>query len=158
MTKHDFIFSNQRRHRLTRHIVFWVLWCLLFNLLFHFPMHVFKGWNISSPGNKNLQELGLPLFFIKTFFVNSLFGVIIPQILFTYTLIYWLLPNYFLKKRNPFVVGYATAGVLLIFILLLLYLNIPRFYITKLQEQVSTTRVLLLCNELFLLISSPAYL
>jgi sensor histidine kinase YesM len=115
VTKHDFIFSNQRRYRLTRHITFWLVWCLTFNILFHFPIHVYKGWDVSGPGSKNLQELGLPLFFIKSFIVNSLLGVIAPQIALTYVLIYWLLPNYFYKRKNYFLVGAITVCVLLIF-------------------------------------------
>src|SRR4030095_4773453 len=97
VTKYDFIFSGQRRYRIARHVAFWFLWCLSFNLLFHFPIHVFKGWDISGAPTPNLQKLGVALFFIKTFLVNSLFGVIVPQIALTYILFYWLLPNYFFK-------------------------------------------------------------
>ncbi|HEX6849069.1 MAG TPA: histidine kinase [Chitinophagaceae bacterium] len=114
MTKHEFIFSDKRSHRLARHVTFWLLWCIAFNLLFHYPNHVFKGWDTSGPGTKNFQELGPAWFFIKTFFVNSLLGVILPQILFTYVLIYWLLPNYYFKKRNLLISGVVTIGVLLI--------------------------------------------
>ena len=67
------------------------------------------------PGTKNLQELGPTLFFIKTLLVNSFLAVIVPQIAFTYVLIYWLLPNYFFKRRNPLVVISVAAAVLLIF-------------------------------------------
>lgn len=115
MTKQEFIFSGQRRHRLARHVVFWALWCLAFNLLFHFPVHVFKGWNVSGPGTRNLQELGLPAFFIKTLVVNCLVAVILPQILLTYTLLYWLLPNYYYKRRNYLRTGATTAFVLVVF-------------------------------------------
>jgi sensor histidine kinase YesM len=115
MTKHEFIFSDKRSHRIARHFVFWLVWCIAFNLLFHYPNHVFKGWDTSGPGTRNYQELGPGWFFVKTFFVNSLFGVIIPQIAFTYLLIYWLLPNYYYKKRNRFISGIATMGVLMIF-------------------------------------------
>lgn len=115
MTKHEFIFSDMRSHRIARHVTFWFIWCLSFNLLFHYPNHVFKGWDTSGPGSNNFQELGPVLFFIKAFFVNSLFGVIVPQIAFTYALLYWLLPRYYFKKRNPYISGAITTGVLLIF-------------------------------------------
>ena len=115
MTKHDFIFSDERKHRLARHIAFWLLWCIAFNLLFHFPNHVFKGWDTSGPGTKNYQQLGPVLFFIKALLVNSFLGVIVPQVAFTYVLIYWLLPNYFFKRRNPIIVISVAAAVLLIF-------------------------------------------
>jgi len=115
VTKHDFIFSGERRHRIARHIAFWFLWCLAFNLLFHFPNHVFKGWDTSGPGTKNFQELGPVLFFIKALIVNSFFAVIIPQIALTYVFIYWLLPNYFYKRKNFILVGAVTVGALLVF-------------------------------------------
>jgi two-component system LytT family sensor kinase len=115
MTKHEFIFSDKRSHRIARHVVFWLVWCIAFNLLFHYPNHVFKGWDTSGPGTRNYQELGPVWFFVKTFFINTLFGVIVAQIAFTYVLIYWLLPNYYYKKRNYFISGIATMSVLLIF-------------------------------------------
>lgn len=129
MTKHDFIFSNQRRHRLARHIAFWLLWCIAFNLLFHFPIHVFKGWDTSGPGTKNYQQLGPVLFFIKALIVNSFLGVIVPQVAFTYVLIYWLLPNYFFKGRNPLVVISVAAVVLLMFyIVAVVFKHSPSLY------------------------------
>jgi sensor histidine kinase YesM len=115
VTKHEFIFSDKRFSRIARHVAFWFLWCLAFNLLFHFPIHVFKGWSFNGPRTKNLQELGPLLFFIKTFFVNSLFGVIVPQIAFTYALIYWLLPNYFYKQRPLFLVCFINVILLIAF-------------------------------------------
>ena len=115
MTKHDFIFSDQRRHRLTRHIAFWLLWCVAFNLLFHYPIHVFKGWDTSGPGTKNYQQLGPVLFFIKSLLVNSFLAVIVPQIALTYVLIYWLLPEYYYKRKNYFLTGAITVCVLLAF-------------------------------------------
>jgi sensor histidine kinase YesM len=114
VTKHDFIFSNQRKHRLARHITFWLLWCTTYNILFHYPVHVFKGWNTSGPGTKNFQELGPVLFFIKSLIVNSFFAVIVPQVALTYVLMYWLLPNYF-YKRKIFLAVIITVCVLVVF-------------------------------------------
>ena len=115
MTKHDFIFSDQPKHRIARHVAFWLLWCIAFNLLFHFPIHVFKGWDTSGPGTKNYQALGPVLFFIKALIVNSFLAVIAPQIALTYVLIYWLLPEYFYKRKNYFLTGTITACILLAF-------------------------------------------
>jgi len=117
VTKHEFIFSDKRSHRIARHVVFWLAWCIAYNLLFHYPNHVFKGWDTSGPGTRNYQELGPALFFIKSFFVNSLLGVVVSQIALTYVLIYWLLPNYYFKKRNLFISGVFTAGIFLVFYL-----------------------------------------
>lgn len=115
VTKHEFIFSDQRRHRLTRHIAFWLLWCIAFTLLFHYPIHVFKGWNTNGPGTKNYQILGPALFFIKALIVNTFFGVVVPQIVLTYVLINWLLPNYFYERRNLFLTSAITILIFLAF-------------------------------------------
>ena len=95
--------------------MFWFVWCIAFNLLFHFPIHVFKGWDTSGPGTKNYQVLGPVLFFIKALIVNTFLAVIVPQIALTYVLIYWLLPEYFYNRKNYFLTGTITASVLLAF-------------------------------------------
>ena len=140
MNKYDFIFSNQRKHRITRHVVFWIIWCLAFNLLFHFPIHVFKGWNISGPGTKNYQELGPFLFFIKTLIVNSFLGVIVPQIALTYILIYWVLPNYVYKPRSYFIVGALIAFVLLGFYFVAIAFKFSSEIYNKIAGTISTLR------------------
>src|SRR6188474_2633708 len=114
MQWHEFIFSDQRRHRLARHIAFWLIWCLAFNILFFLPSNVFRGWD---PNTKSiiLQQWGLPLFFISTLIVNSFLATVVPQIALIYVLIYWLLPNYYFKRKNPFLVGSITISVLIIF-------------------------------------------
>jgi two-component system LytT family sensor kinase len=111
VTKHEFIFDDQRKHRIARHITFWLVWSVSFNLLFHFPIHVFKGWDVTGPGTKHYRELGPVLFFVKTLIVNSFLAVILPQIVLTYVLMYWLLPNYFYKKRNYFLTAVITILV-----------------------------------------------
>jgi hypothetical protein len=115
MTRHEFIFSDKRKHRIARHVAFWFLWCVAFTLLFYFPTYTYKGWGPINPKNKTLQELGLPLFFIRNLIVSSFFGVVVPQIALTYVLIYWLLPNYYFKRKNPFLAGGITICVLIIF-------------------------------------------
>lgn len=117
MTKDEFLFSTLPRHRKLRHVSFWLIWCLSFNLFFHLPNHVVRGWDLSGSElqNPNLQKLGPALFFIKTLIVNSWLAVIVPQVLFTYALIYWLLPCYFYKRRNIFFSFSIAVSVLAIY-------------------------------------------
>ena len=65
MQWHDFIFSEQRRHRLARHIAFWLVWCLAYNILFHLPTHLFKGWDPVVPEQKIPAGIRDPLFFLS---------------------------------------------------------------------------------------------
>ena len=39
----------------------------------------------------------------------------VPQAIFTYVLIYWVLPNYFFKKRNVFVIAFILISVFVIY-------------------------------------------
>ncbi|HEX7846811.1 MAG TPA: hypothetical protein VF476_13500, partial [Chitinophagaceae bacterium] len=129
MTKHEFIFSDKRKHRIARHVAFWAVWSIAFNILFHFPVHVFKGWDISGPGTKNYQELGPVLFFFKTLFINSFLAVVVPQIALTYVLIYWLLPKYFFERKSYALTVVITIFVLIVFDLLAVATkHIPALY------------------------------
>lgn len=132
MTKHEFIFSNHIRHRIARHVTFWAIWCLAYLLLFHYPVHSFKGWsfNHTSPA---FQKIGLFKFFLKTLIFNTFLAVIVPQAAFTYTLIYYVLPDYFYRRRHPVI----TAGVVVL-VLLLYFLAASNFkYIIVLQNYLS---------------------
>jgi sensor histidine kinase YesM len=102
MTKHDFVFSARLRYRAARQIIFWTIWSLSFNLIFHWPTHVFRGWDVTANGATSAkpQTVGLTFLFFKTLIINSWLAVIVPQILFTTALIYWILPAFFYKRSN----------------------------------------------------------
>ena len=119
MTRQDFIFSNERPRRIARHLAFLGGWCIAYLLLFHYPLHSFAGWSFSDAAVDNtldwIQQIGLPLFVLKTLVFNSLLAVVVPQAIFTYVLIYWVLPNYFFKKRNVFVIAFILISVFVIY-------------------------------------------
>ncbi|HMC02070.1 MAG TPA: histidine kinase [Flavobacteriaceae bacterium] len=101
MTKQDFIFSDVRSHQLARHITFWVVWWFAYFMFFHLPHHAIFGWNLNET-NLNLQENGV-WWLLKMMVFNVLLAVVVPQIIFTYTMLYFVLPRYFYQKRNVFV-------------------------------------------------------
>jgi two-component system LytT family sensor kinase len=119
VTKQDFIFSNERHHRIARHAGFWGLWCVAYLLLFHYPLRSFPGWILSeveiSDSLKYIRQIGIPLFVLKTLIFNSLLMVVVPQAIFTYVLIYWMLPNYFFRKRNVLVIAFILISVFIIY-------------------------------------------
>ena len=119
MTKHEFIFSDQRKTRLTRHLFFWIVWWFAYTLFFHVPVLELKGWGLSreaAPATfRDVQRIGAFLYSIKTFVFNSLLAVVLPQAMFTYVLLYWLLPNYFYKKRNPLIIAGVIVVILSVF-------------------------------------------
>jgi sensor histidine kinase YesM len=117
VTRQDFIFSNERRHRIARHLAFWGLWCVAYLLLFQYPLHAFYGWSVNDAAGAfdAIQQIGLPLFVLKTLIFGSLLSIVVPQAIFTCVLIYWVLPNYFFKKRNVFVIAFILISVFVIY-------------------------------------------
>ena len=83
MTRHEFIFSDQRHHRITRHVVFWLAWWMAYSLLFHIPILELKGWGLSqeaAPATfRDVNQIGPTLYFLKTLIFNSLLSVVLPQ-------------------------------------------------------------------------------
>jgi two-component system LytT family sensor kinase len=119
MTKQDFIFSNERRHRIARHVSFWGVWCIAYLLLFHYPLHSFSGWGFNQADDpqtyESIRQIGLPLYILKTLIFQSLLMVVVPQAIFIYVLINWVLPNYFFKKRNVFFIAFILISVFVIY-------------------------------------------
>ena len=119
MQWHEFIFSKKPADRLLRHSIFWAAWCIAYLLLFHYPLHSFIGWGFNEADDpdtyEKIRKIGILLFVLKTLLFNSLLGVVVPQVIFTYVLIYWVLPNYFFKKKNVFVIAFILIGLFVIY-------------------------------------------
>src|SRR4029079_9255397 len=126
MQWHEFIFSKKPADRLLRHSLFWAAWCIAYLLLFHYPLHSFIGCGFNEADDpdtyEKIRKIGILLFVLKTLLFNSLLGVVVPQVIFTYVLIYWVLPNYFFKKKNVFVVAFVLISVFVIY-----YFIAPQF-------------------------------
>ena len=114
MTRQEFIFSDHRQHQFSRHVIFWVIWWLAYALLFHIPLMELKGWGLSreaAPATfRDVEKIGWVLYAIKTLTFNCLLSILIPQAILTYTVLYWILPNYFYRKQNILI----TVAVLII--------------------------------------------
>jgi hypothetical protein len=100
-------------------VVFWLAWWLAYSLFFFIPVHELKGWGLSRISDtatfKDARQIGLGLYILKTSIFNSLLAVILPQAILIYVLLYWLLPNYFYRKKNPFVTVVVLVIVLVIY-------------------------------------------
>ena len=93
-----------------RHIAFWAVWWVAYFLFFHLPLHAISGWNLNEV-NENLRENG-GLWLLKMMVFNVLLAVVVPQMIFTYTMLYFILPRYFYQKRNLFVIVAAVSVLL----------------------------------------------
>lgn len=114
MTSHEFIFSNNYLHRFTRHALFFLTLFLFLLLTANIPAHLFPNWHVEY--NKAFVESKGGLF---QMFLNRLTGselrFFAMHMVFTYCVIYFLLPSYLDRRKNWLLV---TLLVLLVFIAL----------------------------------------
>ena len=90
MKWHEFIFSNEPRHRIVRHGVFWLLWWWYF---------FSTTWWLQSPYNHSgLWEISAMEHGAIANFIISLWMLLI-HIIACYVVIGFLLPRYLLKAK-----------------------------------------------------------
>jgi hypothetical protein len=108
-----FIFSKQLRYRIPRHVIFWVIWWVFFLSSYLIPKNYFPDWNVSE-NTPALQQLGLFKYYLFIL-VNSSRGLLF-QIIFTYVLIYILLPRYLIKEKytSLAIAGAISLGIIII--------------------------------------------
>ena len=93
MQQYPFIFSDERKYRLRRHISFWVFWWLFFGILYSFTPKVTLF--------PNFKRLPIAI-------VDSLFFMI-PHMFLAYSLMYFVIPKFIIRGR------YTGAGYLVLF-------------------------------------------
>ncbi|WP_207632775.1 sensor histidine kinase [Foetidibacter luteolus] len=91
MKPSPFIFSNQRKYRLRRHIAFWVFWWLFMGFLYAF-----------MPNRQDYFTEQLPLSMVDALLYMP------AHIFLTYSLIYFIIPRYLVKGK------YLPAALLVV--------------------------------------------
>ena len=99
MKLHDFLFSKQRPTRYYRHIAFWLLRYLFMFQNIACSMYFFRNIPLS-----NCLSTG------ATF---SLY-LILEEIIFTYLIVYWLIPKFFKSNKFIFITGLIFLSALLV--------------------------------------------
>ena len=100
MNPSPFIFSNERKYRLQRHIVFWVAWWLFMAVLYAYFIPIQEDYN------------GYFRYQLPVSLVNAL--LYMPAHMFlTYSLIYFIIPRYLVKEK------YVLSAVLVMIAFLL---------------------------------------
>ena len=135
MQWHEFIFSNQSRHRLRRHLAFWLLWLIYIVFTIFFTQKLSGiGFYLYQPG---LNELGYLQYSILVLLKSVL--LLFTHLFFCYAIIYFFLPNYLSKKKYL----HLLKGVLLLcalgvplgyFLYSLVYPSVDRMFSLHLTE------------------------
>ncbi len=113
MRWHEFVFSNQPRHRNRRHLVFWLLWWIYIVFTIFFTREIAsRGTNSFYQHQPGLNELGYLQYFLLVCIKSFL--LLLTHLLFCYVIIYILLPNFLLKKKY----WHLITGILILCILI----------------------------------------
>jgi sensor histidine kinase YesM len=87
MSMHDFIFSNQRNQRIKRHVLLWVSCYLL--MVITTPTRGSGALDLDTDGFLKFYEMVLIRVFVH----------LLLQMIFCYPLMYFLMPEFFWKKK-----------------------------------------------------------
>jgi sensor histidine kinase YesM len=127
MTSHDLIFSNQPKYRISRHALFWISWFVFTLLTVHLPAHLFPNWQMEY--NKAFIEKKGGMFnHIQSMTWNQS-KFFLCDVAFTYSLIYFILPMYYARKRKWIS---TTAILILVFIA---FQGLHYFFLYQMQMQ-----------------------
>lgn len=83
MEKHPFIFSDQWKYRIRRHLSFWISWCLFFAFLYSYT----AKYSFLPDFRR------LPVSLVDAFFF------MIPHIFLSYILMYFVIPRFAIKAK-----------------------------------------------------------
>jgi len=119
MNFYAFIFSDDRRYRLRRHILFWVTWCLYFAITFLVPTYWVPAWNFKGP-MPQIEKYGVAVSVLRIL-MNSILMTMVHMVL-VYGIIYYFLPRYLSRNKNKIGVT-ALLGLFLMAIACFNYLN-----------------------------------
>jgi magnesium-transporting ATPase (P-type) len=121
MNIYDFIFSDQRRYRFRRHLVFWITWCLYFALTYLVPTYWVPAWNLKGR-MPQIEQYGVLNSFLRIL-MNSVLMTVVHMAL-VYGILYFFIPGYLSKNKNRFI----TTSMLVLFVIIIACINYPEFF------------------------------
>lgn len=93
MQQHPFIFSDEKRYRIRRHLAFWIFWWL------------FQAFLYSFIASNNISEWAIRL---QMSVIESLI-FLTAHIFLAYSLMYFVIPRYLLRQRYWLTIGITTV-------------------------------------------------
>ena len=123
MSFYDFIFSEQRRYRLRRHLFFWTAWCSYYIITFLVPTHWIPAWNLDGP-MPHIEKYGVVLAVLRILLAAVLISIV--HSLLVYGILYFILPRYLSKNKNWIV----TTGLMILFVCVIAFINYFNFILS----------------------------
>ncbi|HEV8273464.1 MAG TPA: histidine kinase [Chitinophagaceae bacterium] len=123
MNYYDLIFSDQRKYRVRRHLLFWITWCLYFALTYLVPFSWVPAWNLNGP-MPQIEKYGVIVSCLRILMNSSLMTVV--HIALVYGILYYFLPQYLSKSRNRI----GITVLLIVFVILIACFNYLNFLMT----------------------------
>src|SRR5436190_11330333 len=123
MNFYNFIFSDERKYRFRRHLLFWITWCLYFAVTFLVPTYWVPAWDLKGP-MPQIEKYGLGISILRIL-MNCVLMTIVHMVL-VYGIIYYFLTRYLTKNKNRT----GTTALLGVFIILVACFNYLNFLLT----------------------------
>ena len=122
MNIYDFIFSDQRRYRFRRHVVFWIAWCLYFALTYLVPTYWVPAWNLKGP-MPQIEQYGVFNSCLRILMNSALMTVVHMGLV--YGILYFFVPRYLSKNKKRFI----TTSMLVLFVIIIACINYLNFLV-----------------------------
>jgi sensor histidine kinase YesM len=123
MNFYNFIFSDQRKYRFRRHLLFWALWCLYFAVTFLVPTYWVPAWNLKG-SMPQIEKYGVGVSILRIL-MNCVLMTLVHMAL-VYGILYYFLPRYLSKNKNRL----ASTVLLGLFIIIIACCNYLNFLMT----------------------------
>ena len=123
MNFYDLIFSDRRKYRFRRHLLFWTLWCLYFAATFLVPTYWVPGWNFKGP-MPQIEKYGVGVSILRIL-MNCVLMTLVHMGL-VYGILYYFLPRYLSKNRNTITI----TALLCLFIIIVASFNYLNFLLS----------------------------
>jgi hypothetical protein len=123
MNFYNFIFSNKRKYRVRRHLLFWITWCLYFAVTFLVPTYWVPGWNLKG-SMPQIEKYGLAISVLRIS-MNCVLMTLVHMTL-AYGILYYFLPRYLSdrKRKN------GITALLIAFLIVIACVNYLNFLLT----------------------------
>jgi len=123
MNYYDLIFSDQRKYRIRRHLLFWITWCLYFALTYLVPFSWVPAWDLHGP-MPQIKKYGIVISCLRILMNSTLMTVV--HMILVYGILYYFLPQYLSKSKKRI----GITALLIGFVIAIACFNYLNFLMT----------------------------